>query len=105
MSEIQNRAVTLVMQKEGDLAPQSSSYRSTRFLKSALDLYFSLGGDEDMAAALVSKARRTKNLRVDAAVANLMIEVAVASHLSDMDMIQATYNRIDAELGTESRRR
>jgi len=105
MSEIQNRAVTLVVQKVGDIAPQSSAYRSTQLLKSALDLYFALGGDEDMAAALMSKARRTRNLRVDAAVANLMIEIAVASHLSDIDMIQATYNRIDAELGRESWRR
>lgn len=99
MSEIQNKAVALAMQSEGALAPQSSSARGAPFLKSALELYFSLGGDVETALALATAPRPATPLRVDAAVANVMVEVAVASHLSDIDMVQATYNRLDSELG------
>jgi hypothetical protein len=99
MSELQNKAVALAAQNEGDLARQISSERGTSFLRSALDLYFSLGGDETLAQALAGAPRPAKPLRVDAAVANVMVELAVASHLNDIDMVQATYNRLDAELG------
>jgi hypothetical protein len=98
MSEIQNKAVALAVQNEGDLASQSPSHRSTLFLEKALDLYFALGGDEGGALTLASEKRHAAPLRVDSAVANVMIEVAVASHLNDIDMVQATYNRLDAEL-------
>lgn len=98
MSEIQNKAVALAAQNEGDLASQSPSHRSALFLEKALDLYFALGGDERIAVGLVSEKRLATPSRVDSAVANVMIEVAVASHLNDIDMVQATYNRLDAEL-------
>jgi len=97
MSEIQNKAVALAAQYEGDLAAQSSPQRSALFLKSALDLYYALGGDEENGLALVN-AHPVTPLRVDAAIANVLVEVAVASHINDIDMIQATYNRLDAEL-------
>ena len=98
MSEIQNKAVALAAQSEGDLALQAASHRSRLFLERALDLYFALGGDKATALALASAERPAARLRVDSAVANVMIEVAVASHLNDIDMVQATYNRLDAEL-------
>lgn len=98
MSEVQNKAVALSAQTEGDLAWQTAGHRTALFLAKALDLYFALGGDQTTAVALAGAVRPSASLRIDAAVANVIIEVAVASHLSDIDMIQATYNRLDAEL-------
>lgn len=98
MSELQNKAVTLASQGEDDLSSQASSDRCIPFLKSALDLHFALGGNVEALDALLQAHRSRRQLRVDAAVANVVIELAVASHLSDIDMVQATYNRLDAEL-------
>ncbi len=97
MSEIQNKAVALAAQYESALASQSSSERGTLFLKSALDLFYALGGSKEAARALAS-AHPATPLRIDSAIANVMVEVAVLSHINDIDMIQATYNRLDAEL-------
>lgn len=99
MSELQNKAVTLAAQEEGDLASQSPSDRCIPFLKSALDLYFVLGGNDATLDALLHAHHDTPRPRVDAAVANEMIELAVASHLNDIDMVQAAYSRLDVELG------
>ena len=98
MSELQNKEVELVSMVDGEFASQASSHRSAIFLDKALDLYFALGGDEATALAMASEKHAASRLRVDSAVANVMIELAVASHLNDLDMVQATYNRLDAEL-------
>ena len=98
MSELQNKAVTLASQGEDDLSSQASSDRCIPFLKSALDLHFALGGNVEALDALLQAHRSRRQLRVDAAVANVVIELAVASHLNDIDMVQAAYNRLDAEL-------
>lgn len=98
MSELQNKAVALVVQSEGDIASQTSSHRSTAFLEKALDLYFALGGDEASILEIATEKRATPRPRIDSAVASVMIELAVASRLNDLDMVQATYNRLDAEL-------
>ncbi len=101
MSEIQNKSVALVTQIEGALADASPSDRAQSFLERSLDLYFALGGSPDAAAELVTQARSGAPLRVESAVANVVIELAAASHLSDIDMIQAAYNRLDVELKTQ----
>ncbi|WP_077964406.1 hypothetical protein [Ensifer adhaerens] len=101
MSEIQNKSVALVTQIEGALADASPSDRAQSFLERSLDLYFALGGSPDAAAKLVTQARSGLPLRVESAVANVVIELAAASHLSDIDMIQAAYNRLDVELKTQ----
>ncbi|WP_104665209.1 hypothetical protein [Ensifer adhaerens] len=101
MSEIQNKSVALVTQIEGALADASPSDRAQSFLERSLDLYFALGGSPDAAVKLVTQARSGAPLRVESAVANVVIELAAASHLSDIDMIQAAYNRLDVELKTQ----
>ncbi|HEV7318114.1 MAG TPA: hypothetical protein VGO04_05810 [Ensifer sp.] len=101
MSEIQNKSVALVTQIEGALADVSPSDRAQSFLERSLDLYFALGGPPEAAAKLVTQARSRAQLRVESAVANVVIELAAASHLSDIDMIQAAYNRLDVELKAE----
>lgn len=98
MSEIQNKAVALLTQNEGDLFSQPPHARGALFLRRALELYFALGGDETTATDLIEEGLQTPRLRVEAAVANVMMEVAAVSHLNDIDMIQAAYNRLDAEL-------
>lgn len=98
MSELQNKAVALVVQSEGDIGSQTSSHRSAILLDKALDLYFALGGDAESALALVVEKYTASRLRIDSAIANVMIELAVVSRLNDLDMVQATYNRLDAEL-------
>lgn len=105
MSELQNKAVTLAMQSEGDLLSQSPADRSVPFLESALHLYFALGGDSERAMALASARRPAAARKPDAAIADVMIEVAVASHLADLDMVQATYNRLDVELAAPRRKK
>jgi len=102
MSEIQNKAVALTMQNEGDISSQSPAGRALPYLESALNLYFALGGDPAQAVVLAG-AQRPQKPRVDASVADVMVEIAVASHLSDIDMIQATYNRLDFELTSLAR--
>jgi hypothetical protein len=97
MSEIQNKAVALATQNEGNLTSQSAAGRALPYLESALNLYFALGGDQAQAVVLAG-AERSQTPRVDVSVADVMVEIAVASHLSDIDMIQATYNRLDFEL-------
>lgn len=105
MSEIQNKAVALLVQNEGDLFSRPPYSRGMLFLERALELYFALGGDETTAANLVQQGGSIPSTRVEAAVANVMIEVAAVSYLNDIDMIQAAYNRLDAELKTPSQRR
>lgn len=105
MSELQNKAVALIAQNESILATQSAADRSARFLESALSLYFALGGDEETARATLLTSMIADLPKVDAAVADVVLELAVVSHLSDIDMVQAAYNRLDAELDEPSRPR
>lgn len=98
MSEIQNKAVLLLEQTEGELAGQSPADRSALFLRQALKLYYALGGDDATAIALAKAARSSVRVRVDTAVAEVMFELAAASYLNDIDMMQAAYNRLDVEL-------
>lgn len=98
MSEIQNKSVALVTQIEGALAHLSPADRAQSFLEKSLDLYFALGGSSDAAVEILTQTRAGSRLRVESAVANVVIELAAASHLSDIDMIQAAYNRLDVEL-------
>lgn len=98
MSEIQNKAVLLLQQTEGDLAGQAPAARSAFFLKQALQLYFALGGDEATAIALAKVGKPSRHLRVESSVADVMIELAAACYLNDIDMMQAAYNRLDVEL-------
>lgn len=76
VSEIQNKAIALVVQNEGDLSPQSSPDRSRLFLKRALKLYFALGGDGATAAALVNEEQAFPRSGVEPAIADVMIEIA-----------------------------
>ncbi|HEV7310285.1 hypothetical protein [Ensifer sp.] len=105
MSEIQNKSVALVTQIEGALAHLSPSDRALSFLEKSLDLYFALGGSPDAAVELVTQTRGGARPRVEASVANVVIELAAASHLSDIDMIQAAYNRLDVELAAPRAKR
>ncbi len=98
MSEIQNKAVLLLQQTEGELEGQSATNRSALFLKQALKLYFALGGDEAAAHVLVKMGNSAERMRVESAVADVMVELAAASYLNDIDMMQAAYNRLDVEL-------
>jgi hypothetical protein len=102
MSEIQNKSVALLTQIEGALAHLSAADRARSFLEKSLDLYLALGGSSEVAAEVLTQTRAGARMRVESAVANVMIELAAASHLSDIDMIQAAYNRLDAELKAPS---
>lgn len=98
MSQIQNKAVALLKRTEIDFHLQTPENRRVPFLEHALELYFAIGGDRDIAVSLLDVARFKPTLNIDAAVANVMIELAAVSDISDIDMMQATYNRFDAEL-------
>lgn len=97
MSEVQNKAVRLLAQSEGALSA-SLELRRDAYLASALDLYYAAGGSKATATALVEAHRDRPTSSVDAAVANVVVEIAGISRICDIDMIQATYNRLDAEL-------
>ncbi|MDQ0322387.1 hypothetical protein QO002_004593 [Pararhizobium capsulatum DSM 1112] len=97
MSEVQNKAVRLLVQTEGTRST-SLELRRDAYLASALDLYYASGGSVDSAKALLGLREDEPPSHVDVAVANVVVEVAGLSHIHDIDMIQATYNRLDAEL-------
>lgn len=103
MSAIQNKAVALVKQNEIDFDLQLLPERRLPFLRQVLELYFTMGGDPALVANLVNEVRFSPRVKMDDAVAGVMIELAAVSHLCDIDMVQATYNRLDAELVTRRR--
>lgn len=97
MSEVQNKAVRLLVQSEGTLST-SLDLRRKAYLACALDLFYAAGGSKDDALLLLDRHAAAPSLNVDTAVANAMVEIAGISHIHDLDMVQAVYNRLDAEL-------
>jgi len=69
--------------------------RRNAFIFRAIGLYQALGGDPDAVQAVVEKVYSVRAPRVDAAVGDLMYNLAGVGHASDLDIIQAAYNKLD----------
>ena len=104
MSELQNNAVALVTQTEGKLDNLSPKDRSATFLEKALSLYFAIGGNAADVQKLIEKRKSASPDRIENVIAGVLVELGAVSHLSDIDMVQATHNRFDAELKVRSPR-
>ncbi len=74
------------------------SFAGRPIRRARVELYFASGGRKAAVMALLDAHSGSPDAHVDVAVANVMVEIAGLSHIHDLDMIQATYNRLDAEL-------
>lgn len=105
MSEIQNKAISLVAQTEGGAPSRLNETRRDLLLARAMDLYLAMGGSATEAATLAGSYVPDGVPRIENGVAGVMVELAAVSHMHDIDMIQATYNRLDAELEPAAKHR
>ncbi len=95
MSELQNNAVALLNKLEAGTPDVSIPYRRKRLLQQAFQLHRSLGGRTTEIETVVADLLKAPVERIDEAVAFLMIESAAVRYASDIDMVQATYNKLD----------
>lgn len=104
MSEIQNRTISMLALKSGGNLDRSTKSRREALLAHSLDLFFAMGGDHASIKTVLAKRPTVGSLSIGDGVANTMIELAAISYIHDIDMIQATYNRLDSEASAGARR-
>ena len=95
MSEYQNRAVELMQTLIGNQSTADINDRRNAFIFRAIGLYQALGGDPESVQGVVEKVYAVRAPRIDAAVGDLMYNLAGVGHASDRDIIQAAYNKLD----------
>ncbi|MGY5804575.1 hypothetical protein ACXHMN_24830 [Rhizobium sp. LEGMi12c] len=69
--------------------------RRDAFLYRALELYFAADGAEDAIQPIVEKVYSKNKPRVDKAVGDVLYKLAGIGHATDIDIIQAAYNKLD----------
>lgn len=100
MGEYQNKAVTLMTACHGETFLTDPRKRSEAYLAAAIDLFQALGGTAEELAAAVEAAGERPAPAVDAAIGDLMKELAAIGSLHDLDIMQAAYNTLDERLKT-----
>lgn len=95
MSEYQNKAVRLLASIVGDESLLDLNDRRDAFLYRALELYFAADGAEDAIQPIVEKVYSKNKPRVDKAVGDVLYKLAGIGHATDIDIIQAAYNKLD----------
>lgn len=70
--------------------------RREAFLRKALLLYLGMGGTAEAVQAAAKDAASTPAPTIDVAVGDVMYKLAAIGHVSDIDIIQAAYNKLDA---------
>ncbi|QXC49147.1 hypothetical protein KHC17_03425 [Agrobacterium salinitolerans] len=96
MSEYQNRAVELMRNRVGESILNNKIERREAFLRKALTLYLGMGGTAESVQAAARDAATTPAPTIDVAVGDVMYKLAAVGHVSDLDIIQAAYNKLDA---------
>jgi len=96
MSEYQNKAVKLLAASVGDESLLDLNDRRDAFLYRALGLYFAAGGTEDAIGPIIEKVYSKEQPRVDIAVGEVLYKLAGIGHATDIDIIQAAYNKLDS---------
>lgn len=95
MSEYQNKAILLMQVELGDEALLDKEQRRDDFIQRAIELYYAMGGTSDAVQTMIDRVFSKTRPRVDAAVGEAMFELAGVGHVSDLDIIQAAYNKLD----------
>lgn len=98
MSAFQNKAVRLLAARAGEASARDLVERQRNFLAAALELYRALGGSFEQLEAVIIEDATGAPRRVDLVIGDLMNELAVISHVHDMDMMQAAHNTLDLRL-------
>lgn len=95
MSEIQNRAVRLLMLQQGSANIRIAEQR-LRVLTAALALYRASGGSEQAARDLCSDVfSKAPVVEMANGMGDIMLSLAALSRACDLDMMQAAYNSLD----------
>lgn len=100
MGAFQNKAVQLVKAQDGDASASHEPLARDRVRNAMIDLYRAAGGSlEDLASAARQRfGESSDETRVDTAMGELLQALAVLGHIHDMDIIQAGYNTLDAQI-------
>ena len=77
-----------------ELAPD---VRAERLLRHALALYKALGGDLASVSKIAAELDKTSLRPIDESVARVTLQLAAISHTIDIDLVQASYNLLDAQ--------
>ncbi|MFJ6324756.1 MULTISPECIES: hypothetical protein [unclassified Rhizobium] len=95
MSEYQNNAVKLMDLKAGRESLLNAKDRREEFIRRSLELYYAMGGEWESIQPIAEKVYSDQPTRIDIAVGNVMYKLAAIGHVSDIDIIQAAYNKLD----------
>ncbi|MBB4105380.1 hypothetical protein [Allorhizobium borbori] len=100
MGAFQNKAVQLVKVRTGEEPASQEDLVRDQVLRSMLELYQAAGGSLD---ELIETAHQTLQPlaevpRVDVAMGDLMQSLALLGYVHDIDIIQAGYNTLDAQI-------
>ncbi|MCX8998088.1 hypothetical protein NOF55_13335 [Rhizobiaceae bacterium BDR2-2] len=101
MGAFQNKAVKLLQVQDGHESVSELALANARLLKAFLDFYLSTGGtlDEVVEAAQSAETERQAGAqRVDVAMGDVMTALAVLGHVHDIDIMQAGYNTLEAQI-------
>lgn len=94
MSELQNRIIQRVSQTGVAVGSGVPYARHASFLAAAFELFRAAGGHPEDALQVLN-SHEPAQFDVASAVAHLLVETAIVSQVSDLDMVQAAYNWID----------
>lgn len=100
MGAFQNKAVKLVKVSTGEEPASHEDIVRDQVLRAMLDLYQAAGGhlDELIATAHHSLQPKAEVQRIDVAMGDLMQSLALLGYVHDIDIIQAGYNTLDAQI-------
>ena len=107
MSAFQNKAVNLIREIDGENNLLNHAEARTRLLKSMLALYRATGGTREELAPAAQRmlgAAAGHDASVDACMGDLLQALAVLGHLHDIDIIQAGYNTMEAQMRSQGSR-
>lgn len=100
MGAFQNKAVQLVKVSTGEEPASQEDIVRNQVLRAMLTLYQSTGGllDELLEAAHQTLDPHEEVPRVDVAMGDLMQSLALLGYVHDIDIIQAGYNTLEAQI-------
>ncbi len=97
MGEYQNKAVTLMTACLGEQSATDPKERAEALLTASISLFYALGFSVEDLARTAKAASAKPPGSVDAAIGDLMKEVAAIGTINDLDIMQAAYNTLDQQ--------
>ncbi len=95
MSELQNRIIQRLNSDGTYLQGDHVYSRQEQYLRTALALYFSMGGTVEKLNQTLPTVKREPYEDIGDRIADVVVEIAAVSHARDLDMVQAAFNWID----------